>query len=193
MVKLEISAEVMAQLLFERFHYPHPRVQLKMEAIHLLGLALKPKDVCHACGISRWTLMRYVEEFQDGGIEALKVIGYKGKAYCLGGFTQAILADFNQKPPRTVAEASARIEALTGIKRKPTQIKEFMKRNQFKYRKVGQLPGKTNDPKKLQEQEQFLREQMEPRLEEARKGERSFFFWMPPTLSMERSSASSGA
>jgi transposase len=187
MRKITVSPAVMKKLYIERFHHPHPRVQLKMEAVHLTAIGFKPRDVCMACGISRWTLMRYLDAFREGGIDALKIIGYTGKAYQLGEFTQTIKDDFSQNPPRSVAEAASRIETLTGIKRKPTQIKDFMRRNGFKYRKVGHVPGKANSPEKLQEQELFLKEQLEPRLEEARQGKRAFFFWMPPTLSTARS------
>ena len=187
------SPAIMEQLHFERFHHPHPRVQLKMEAVYLKGLGLKPATVCTACHISRWTLMRYLDAFREGGIDALKNIGYKGKANKLEEFTQTIKDDFSQNPPRTVAEAASRIEALTGIKRKPTQIKDFMKRNGFSYRKIGHLPGKADTPEKLQEQELFLKEQLEPQLEEAHQGKRTLFFWMPPTLSTAHSLAAFGA
>lgn len=45
----------------------------------------------------------------------------------------------------------AKIEELTGIKRKQTQIRVFLKKMGMKCRKVAMLPSKAN----VQEQEQF--------------------------------------
>jgi hypothetical protein len=43
-----------------------------------------------------------------------------------------------------VAEAAARIEALTGIARKPTQVRQFLKALGRQSRKVGMLPAKVD-------------------------------------------------
>jgi transposase len=76
------------------------------------------------------------------------------------------------QPPATVAAAAAQIEALTGIKRSPTQTRQFLKKLGMKPRKLGQIPAKA-DPK---EQEAFKAEQLEPRLAEAQAGQRAVFF-----------------
>ena len=57
----------------------------------------------------------------------------------------------------------------------PTQTKEFLKRIGLKLRKVGHVPGKALNPDKIQEQEHFQKNKLEPRLEEAKEGKRSLF------------------
>ena len=66
----------------------------------------------------------------------------------------------------------AKIKELTGIKRSENRVREFLKSIGMAPRKVGMIPAKA-DP---EEQESFLKEQLEPRLEEARGGQRVVFF-----------------
>ena len=75
-----------------------------------------------------------------------------------------------------MAEAQAKIEALTGIKRSPRQIRVFLKGMGMSCLKVGFIPGKGSDPDKIQEQETFRKEKLEPLLEEAQAGKRAVFF-----------------
>jgi len=66
-----------------------------------------------------------------------------------------------------------------------TQIWKFFKRIDFRRRKVKAVPGKTLTLEKQQEQETFVAKELNPRLEEAEKGEREIFLWMPPILSIK--------
>lgn len=79
---------------------------------------------------------------------------------------------FREHPPTTIPEAIAIIEKLTGIKRKPTQVRKFMKTMGMRCLKVGFLPAKA-DP---EVQSQYKQEKLSPRLEEAKRGERAVFF-----------------
>jgi transposase len=49
---------------------------------------------------------------------------------------------FQQHSPATVAEAAAKIEELTGIVRKPTQVRQFLRSLGMKPRKMGMIPAK---------------------------------------------------
>ncbi len=79
---------------------------------------------------------------------------------------------FRAHPPATAAEASAKIEGLTGIQGGPTQRRKFLKAMGMKPRKVGQIPAKAD----IKEQEGFKEEKLEPRLAEAKAGKRLVFF-----------------
>ena len=71
-----------------------------------------------------------------------------------------------------MAEAAARIADLTGLQRGPTQVRQFFKSLGMKPRKVGQIPAKVD----VLAQEAFKTEQLEPRLAEAKAGQRVVFF-----------------
>jgi transposase len=176
MIKINFTPEEINALDHERYHHPHPRVQKKMEALYLKSQGVKHKDICRLCQISKTTLALYLKQYQEGGIDRLKELGYKGHPSELREHASSLEEYFKNHPPRTVAEAQAAIENLTGIKRSPTQVRAFMKRLGLSCRKVGQIPAKATTPDKIKEQEEFKEQKLEPRLEEAKEGKRVVFF-----------------
>lgn len=77
-----------------------------------------------------------------------------------------------QHPPTTVAEAAEKIFQLTGVQRKPTQVRRFLKRIGMKPRRVAALPAKAD----VQAQKEFKERILEPKLQEAAAGHRVVFF-----------------
>ena len=176
MIQVEFSPGAIEQLRFERYNYPHPQVQKKIDVLYLKSQGLPHKDIRRLCRISKTTLTVYLRQYQADGIEGLKRFNYKGSPSTLNPHAETLKAHFKEHPPRTVAEAQAEIEQLTGIKRSPTQIRAFLNRLGLACRKVGFVPGKSADPDKIEAQEVFQVEQLEPRLAEAKMGERVVFF-----------------
>lgn len=176
MIAIEFTDEQIEQLDYERYHHPHPRIQRRMEVLYLKSQALRHTQICTLCHISRPTLAKFLRQYQQGGIDALKTLEYKGQPSQLNAHSDTLRAYFEEHPPRTSAEAQAVIEQLTGIKRSPTQIKAFLKRIGCRYRKVGYVPGKSSLPEKIDEQEHFRQTTLEPLLEEAQRQERIVYF-----------------
>lgn len=169
---LEFSTAEREALQYWRFHHPHPRVQLKMEALYLKSQGVSAADVCRLCGISKPTWYRYLHEYRAGGLEKLKAGSFSRHPSPLADYQALIAADFRQRPPASVAEAAQRIEQLTGLRRGPTQVRQFLKSLGLKPRKVGQIPAKAD----VEAQEAFKTEELEPRLAEAKAGQRLVFF-----------------
>jgi transposase len=102
----------------------------------------------------------------------LKELNYYRPQSELSQHTTTIKAYFREHPPASVKEAMAKIEELTGIKRSENRVREYLKSIGMKPRKVGTIPAKA-DP---DEQERFIKEELEPRLDEAKSGQRVVFF-----------------
>ncbi len=183
MIKIEFTSEEIDNLHHERFHYPSPRVQLKMEALYLKSQGLPHGTIQSLCKISSVTLAEYLRQYITGSIERLKLNLHKGKSSELQPHQESLKEIFMGNPPRSTKEAAQVIKEHTGIERKLTQVREFMKRMGFQYRKVAAIPGKVVADGLAEKQDQFKANDLEPRLEEARSGEREVFFWTPPTLS----------
>jgi transposase len=147
-----------------------------MEVLYLKSQNLSHQQICQICCITRATLSKYLKQYQYGGRESLKELGYQGQRSKLNQHSLTIEQDFRNAPPRSIAEAVQRIEEITGIKRSPTQVGEFMKRIGMKTRKIGYLPGKAANEEKIKEQEQFRIEQLEPLLKEAKEEKRAVYF-----------------
>jgi hypothetical protein len=90
-------------------------------------------------------------------------------------YSEKIEQYFKENPPVSIGEAVAKIEELTGIKRSYTQVLKFLKDRKFRFFRVGTVPAKALTEKK-NEQREFLEQDLVPRLEEAKKGERNVYF-----------------
>jgi len=140
MIQLDFFETEIDELYKERFHYPHPYVQKKMETVYLKSQGLKHTDICRIVRIKRATLSSYFKQYQEGGIAKLKELNFKKPQSELQNYNKTIKMDFKECSPKSTAEAKIRIEELTGIKRSPTQIRKFMKNLNMRRRKVGHIP-----------------------------------------------------
>lgn len=176
MIDIEFTTEQIDTLEYDRYHYPDPKIQKKLEVVYLKSQGLQHQEICRICRICKTTLVSYLRQYQEGGLERLKETHYAGQANELQEHEATLKAYFEAHPPQTSAEAQAAIEKLTGIKRSPTQVRAFMRRMGMRCRKVGYVPGKAANPDKQAEQETFRVEQLEPALEEAQAGQRVVLF-----------------
>lgn len=150
MINVEFTEADKKALHYERFHHPHPRVQLKMEVVWLKSQGESHQRIGQLTGVHVNTVTAYIREYAEGGIEKLKEVRFKRPESELMEHRESLEAEFRKTPPATVAEAMDRIEKLTGIKRSPTQVRIFLKRLGLKCRKVGVVPAKA-DVKKQDE------------------------------------------
>ncbi len=60
MIRITFTKEEVEQLRYERFNHPHPRVQIKMEALLLKSQGLEHKKIGKILGICQDTLRPYV-------------------------------------------------------------------------------------------------------------------------------------
>jgi transposase len=129
MTKLAFSEAEQQALHKERFEHPHPRVQQRMEALWLISQGLVYAEAARLAGVSEATIDRYVAIYRQGGLEALRELQW-GKS-CVSELMEhkdSLEELFRRNPPHTVAEACQRIKDETGIERKPTQVRAFLKK-----------------------------------------------------------------
>jgi transposase len=172
MIKISFTSEEIDALHQQRIHHPHPRVRLKMEALYLKSQSFAHQDIARLCRISKSTLRRYLQDYAEDGIDKLGEISFYRPQSELEQHREVIAAAFGKQPPATVAEAAARIKELTGLERKPTQVRAFIKSLGMKPLKVGTIPAKAD----VLEQEAFKKKQLEPRIAQAQAGERALYF-----------------
>ncbi|MGV0028697.1 helix-turn-helix domain-containing protein [Phormidesmis priestleyi] len=178
MIRIEFTPDQGAALNFERYHYPHPRVQQKMEVLYLKSQGVAHQEIRRLCNISKTTLTTYLKQYLEGGVGRLKQLDYQGQPSQLNAHAGVVETDSKAHPPQTIAEAQAKIEKLTGIRRSPNQVRAFLNRIGMKRCKVGFVPGKSSTSAKIAEQERFRVEVLEPLLEEAKAGKQAVFLSM---------------
>ncbi len=72
MIRIPFTQEEIKALDDDPYHYPHPRVQKKMEAFWLKSQGLSHGEIAPLTSISVNTLPAYLPQYLEGGIEALK-------------------------------------------------------------------------------------------------------------------------
>lgn len=153
MIKLTFTQDEIEQLHYERFHHPHPRVQQKMEAVYLKSQGCPHWQIVQLLRITEPTLLSYLREYQQGGITKLKQLNFYRPQSELKQHQESLEVYFRQHPPKTLAQAAAKIEELTGIVRSREQVRVFLKAMGMSCRRVGVVPAKANP----EAQEEFLK------------------------------------
>jgi transposase len=171
MIQIEFTEEEIGQLHHERLGHPHSKVRQRCEVVYLKALGFTHKEIGRIIRLSQPTVRSYLEMYRTGGLEKLKELSFYQPTSELDAHRDGIRTEFETRPPKSIAEAVKRIEDLTGIRRSPTQVREFLKSLGMKRLKAGQVPAKA-DPEK---QKTFLEDELEPRLEEAKQGKRHMF------------------
>jgi transposase len=138
---LVLTDEVRWQLAEQRYRHPHPRVQQRMEVLWLLSQGESLSRAAELAGVSRTTAWRFVRAFRAGGIAQLSEWEWDSPGSELAAHRESLESEFRARPPHTAAEAAARIEALTGVRRGPTQVREFLRHTLgLSWRRVAALP-----------------------------------------------------
>lgn len=128
-MQLEFTPEILEELNYERYRHPLPLVQRRMEALWLKSQGLPHGQIAQLVNITENTLRDYFQLYVDGGVERLKEVVIQGPESALQEHYASLETYFRAHPPATIKEAQHQIEALTGIKRSETQVREYLKKN----------------------------------------------------------------
>ena len=128
-IELEFTPEELKELNYERYRHPLPLVQRRMEVLWLKAHGLPHAKIAELANITENTMRDYFELYQEGGTEKLKGVNFYRPESQLGEHITSLEAYFRENPPASIKEAQSEIEAITGIKRSETQVREFLKKN----------------------------------------------------------------
>jgi transposase len=179
MQTLSFSEEDLRAIAHDRYHHPDPRVQQQMEVLWLKSHGLTQHRVAAYAGVSRRTVQRYLNDYRQGGLDSLRRCHWHQPQSVLVDHQTSLEEHFQKHPPRSAKQAQAVIEQQTGIRRSLTQVRHFLKdRLGLGWRKVGAIPvpPKKTIAEHARDQADFLRDKLEPKLQEARQGLRQVYF-----------------
>src|SRR3954453_12402326 len=141
MPTLLLSEEDLRAIAHDRYHYPDPRIQQKMEVLWLTSHGLTQHRVAAYAGVSRRTVQRYLNDYRQGGLDGLRRCRWHQPQSVLVDHQTSLEEHFQKHPPRSAKQAQAVIEQQTGIRRSLTQVRHFLKdRLGLGWRKVGAIP-----------------------------------------------------
>ena len=173
MPPINLSEAEIQRLNYERYYYPCPIVQKRIHAIYFKSTTnMSNIMIGELIGLNRDSVGDWIMRYQQKGFDSICQFNYGTNKSALDNYRESILQSFTQRPPMTTNEAKARIEELTGISRSPSQVRTFMKRHGLRYLQTGHIPAKADTAK----QQQWVKEKLEPAIEEAQKGECHLLF-----------------
>ena len=172
MIEVEFTEEQIKQLHYLRFNHPHPRVQWKMEVLSLKSQGLAQPEIAKLAKVTTETVRNYLKEFRAGGIESLQKIKFRRQESEMAEHRQTIRAYFAAQPAASLPHMAATIYQLTGLQRATVQVSKLLQKEGLRRMKVGMIPAKAE----VEKQAEFVEKELEPRLEEAKKGVREVFF-----------------
>lgn len=139
-LRINLAEAEQAVVNAERDAHPEAHVRRKMLVLWLLHSGLTRQKAAQVAGLGRATVQRYVAAYRDGGLDGLRRWEVKGPVSDLAAHREAIRQEFERLPARTIAEAASRIEALAGIRRQPSQVRQFLKGLGLKCQRVRSVP-----------------------------------------------------
>ena len=169
---LSFSEGSIEQLRAIVLNHPHPFIRRKGLALLLKSRGFSTSEISETLGICENTVRNYFHDYEEGGIRKLSELHFYRPESELKNFDDEIVAYLTENPPSTLKQACAEIAELTGICRKETQMRNYLRALGLTYRKVAAIPAKAD----VQAQQAFLENQLEPRLEEAKAGKRDVYF-----------------
>src|SRR3990172_10309388 len=172
MKQINFAPEQIEQLTRESIYDSHPIVRRRCLALLLKAHGHTRAQVATILAINVSSVRVYFDLFLEEGIAALKRLNYHGKRNALQEREEDILAALEAKPPATVKEAQDTIKTTTGLHRSWTRVKEFLRRNKVRRRKVKAIPAQAN----VDAQQAFKTSTFEPLVEEAQRGRIHLFF-----------------
>lgn len=138
--RVELNEDQQRIVHEERESHPNSHVRQRMLVLWALHCGLTRVKAAEVAGLGRATVERIVAAFRDGGLEGVRRWNVKGPTSELASYRDLIRESFAKEPARTMAEAAARIETLTGLRRGPTQVRKFLKDLGLKWQRMRAVP-----------------------------------------------------
>src|ERR1700716_2066936 len=83
--------------------------------------------IAELANVSRSTVQRVLRIFAAKGPDGVRSFGWKGQPSALTPHRATIEEEFREHPPHTAHDAARRIEERTGVRRKASRVRKFLK------------------------------------------------------------------
>ena len=141
MRRFEFTDEELESIGYERFCHPDPNVQQRMEILWLKAHGETHERIAELSASSRSTVQRVLDLFWEGRLNAVRKFNWHRPVSALEEHRPTLEVEFRERPPHTVAEACERIYQLTGVRRKESQVRQFLRDSLgLRWRKVSAIP-----------------------------------------------------
>jgi transposase len=128
MLQVSILPEDIPTIQRDRFYHPQPHIMMRMHTLALHHQGESAPRIAQLLDRDPKTIRDCLKKYRDGGLAAVYEYEKHKNESDLEVHGELIEKELEKRPPQSAKEAGAIIEQLTGIKRSPTQIREFLKK-----------------------------------------------------------------
>jgi len=129
-----------------------------MHALYYKAIGYPHQEIIRLVGVSAKTLRNFFRLYQAGGLDELKTLHYPQPVSGLAAHQKSIESEFQERPAKSIKEATQRIKDKTRVERSRFQVSRFVKQMGMSRLKVGQIPAKAD----VDKQEEFLKKTNTP-------------------------------
>ena len=128
MLRFSILAEDIGTIQHDRFYHPQPHIMMRMHVLALHHKGESAPRIAELLDRDPKTIRTCLKKYRDDGLQAVYEYDKHKHESELEPHGELIENELAKRPPQSAKEAGAAIEQLTGIKRSPTQVREFLKK-----------------------------------------------------------------
>ena len=140
-LRIGLTEEEQRIVLDERESHTDACVRRSLWVLWLRHCGLKREQAAKIVGVVVSSVQRDVRLYRCSGLEALRTSGREYEPTSeLARHRDQIRKSLEEQPARTIAEACQRIKDLTGVERRPTQVRQFLKGLGLKWQCVRAIP-----------------------------------------------------
>lgn len=177
MITLELTEQQLDELYDGMSSNDTPSGRKRCLTVYLRAKGYPRNVVADIARVDLDSVTNYVKRYTDGGLQGLLKDNYAAPKSRLEAHTGELKDLLEKKTPHTVNQAIAMVFEHTGIRLKHTACQAFLKKIGMKCRRCGLMPGKAlDDPKQQEAQQAFHDNKLQPRLDEAKQGQRTVLF-----------------
>lgn len=126
MLNIAISEEDKEKVKVGRFEHPDVHVQKRLHVLYFKALGYSHKDISLLAGVSYTTIETVLKLYLEEGLPKVCNVTYARPVSALDPHRDAIEQHFRKTPPATIMDACKAIKELTGVERRPTQVRQFL-------------------------------------------------------------------
>ncbi|WP_396275132.1 helix-turn-helix domain-containing protein [Hyphomonas sp.] len=138
--KFDLTEAEIAVVLEDRHSHPNRSIRERMNVVWMLHNGTQREEAAKLANVSRSTVQRIVRTFRANRLDGVRNWDARGQVSEMEPFRDIICKSLEESPARTVAEAAERITELTGLERKPTQVRKFLKDMGFGWKRSRAVP-----------------------------------------------------
>ena len=126
MYHCEFSTEEQRQIRYQRYHHPDPVIRKRMTILWHKHNGLPHQKIAKLSDAAPNTVTATIRAFTEKGLSGIEERKFNSPPSQLDPHRSRLIAHFSEHPPRTLKEAAAEIERLTGLSFTLTHVRNVL-------------------------------------------------------------------